>query len=114
MLLVAPVLWASLYFVIRSSKLLDKVLPHPIGKPWDFVFSQRRPFWIVATLPDGTRIGGSYDGNSFSSSAPHQEQIYLQEAWHINEDGGFERAKESSAGVILTAKEISCLELYEK
>ena len=49
--------------------------------------------------------------NSFASSAPAEEQIYLEETWVLNEKGGFERKKNTTAGVIILASEISHIEL---
>ena len=36
-------------------------------------------------LKDGTLIAGKYAGNSFASSAPADEQLYLEETWILND-----------------------------
>ena len=110
-LFVAPVLWALVWKYLRTREFFQKNAPHPTGKPWDFVFSQRKPFWVKVTLKNGKIIGGLYAENSFTSSAPSEEQIYLEETWVLNENGGFERAKNNTAGVIILASEISHVEL---
>ena len=63
--LVAPIIWALAFKKMRESQLFQAALPHPTGRPWDYVFSQRQPYWVIATLKDGTRVGGRYDSRSF-------------------------------------------------
>ena len=86
-------------------------MPHPTLKPWDFVFAQQKPYWIKVTLKNGTTIAGLYADKSFASSTPAQEQIYLEQTWVLNANGGFERAKNDTAGVIILSNEISHIEL---
>lgn len=111
-LLVAPVLWVLFLRKLRSTQFLQGVIPHPTGKPWDYVFGQRKRFWIIVTLKGGKRIGGLFDEKSFASSAPNAEQLYLQEAWELNSDGGFERARTDSAGIIIVTTEVVSCELF--
>lgn len=111
-LLIAPALWVWLYGLLRTTKRFQAILPHPTGKPWDYVFSQRRRFWIIVSLKDGSRIGGLYDSRSFASSAPAPEQLYLQETWEMNADGGFGRPRVDSAGIMILASDIVTVELF--
>jgi hypothetical protein len=66
-------------FKFRLSKIIQKNIPHPIGKPWDYVFSKKEKYWIIVTLKNGKKIGGKHSENSFSSSSPNENQIYLEE-----------------------------------
>ncbi|WP_449103624.1 DUF6338 family protein [Pseudomonas veronii] len=111
-LLIAPIVWAKAFLWLRKTKYLQKTMAHPTGKPWDFVFSQKRAYWVIATLIDGRQVAGLFHTKSFASSSPSSEQIYLQEAWVVNDDGGFERPREKSAGIIILAKEIATIELF--
>lgn len=111
-LLLAPIGWAWGFLWLRKTQLLQRSIAHPTGKPWDFVFSQRIPYWVIATLNDGRKVAGLYHSKSFASSSPAPEQIYLQEAWVLSKNGGFERARTDSAGIIILAKEIATLELF--
>jgi len=110
-LFLAPVLWVVLWRFIREMQFFQDNAPHPIQRPWDFVFSKREPFWVRVTLKDGTKIGGRYAANSFTSSPPSEDQIYLEETWVLNEKGEFERPKRQSAGVILMSSDIMYIEL---
>lgn len=111
-LLIAPVSWACLMKWLRTTKFALGTLPHPTATPWDYVFEQRKRFWIVVALKDGKRIGGLYDSKSFASSAPAPQQIYLEECWNLNDDGGFEAARTDSAGILIMATDIVTLEFF--
>lgn len=111
-LFLAPLLWACIWKKLRESEFFQKNAPHPTQKPWDYVFSQRELYWVIVYLNDGTKIAGKYGTNSFSSSSPSHEQIYLEESWELNKDGGFERKHNETAGVIIVTSEISHVELF--
>lgn len=108
-LLVGPVIWAVMWKWMRSWQVFQKNAPHPTAKPWDFVFQQRKPYWIIVHLKGGGTLGGLYGARSFASSAPAPEQIYLEEEW-IVENGALARAVESSAGVLVSGSEIAHIE----
>lgn len=112
-LLIAPFVWALLWKKIRSSDFFQKNAPHPIEKPWDFLFEQRKPYWIKVTLNNGEIIAGRYNSKSFASSAPADEQIYLEETWVLDEDEAFLRKVDRTAGILILSKNISHIELRE-
>lgn len=110
-LFISPVILVLVWKRLRSTSFAQKNAPHPTAKPWDYVFLQRKSYWVKVVKNDGTIIGGKYSEKSFASSAPASEQIYLEESWIINDKGGFERVKNNSAGVIILSGEISHIEL---
>jgi hypothetical protein len=86
-------------------------MPHPSPKPWDYVFGQRKEFWLIVTMKDGKKIGGKYGTSSFTSSAPAPEQIFLEEAWMLNNDDGFERPRSGGAGIMIL-QDIATIEFF--
>lgn len=112
-LFIAPIIWVLAWKYLRTRDFFQRNAPHPTAKPWDYVFAQRKPYWVKVTLKDGTKIAGRYADKSFASSAPAPEQIYLEETWILNDNGGFERAKNKTAGVIILSNEISHIELRD-
>jgi len=110
-LFVSPIILVLVWKWLRSTSLAQKNAPHPTAKPWDYVFSQRKSYWVKVVKNNGTVIGGKFSEKSFASSAPAPEQLYLEESWVINDNGGFERVKKTSAGVIILTSEISHIEL---
>lgn len=112
-LFVAPVSWACLFNWLRTTDFFQNSMPHPTEKPWDFVFGRRKPYWLIVTLKNGQRIAGRYDSSSFASSAPAAEQIYLEESWVLNDDGGFERQRNATAGILVLSTEIVTVEFFK-
>ena len=108
--IVAPIIWVLIFKWLREKEFFQKIAPHPTLKPWDYVFQQRKPYWIKITLKNGQIVGGKYSINSFASSSPAKEQIYLEESWIINEKGGFERKKNDSEGIIVMGDQILLIE----
>jgi hypothetical protein len=112
-LFISPISLAFLWNWIRQWNSLQKFIPHPTHKPWDYVFSKREEYWVKVMLTNGTMIAGKYSTKSFSSSYPSDEQIYLEEEWLLNNDGGFDRVKERTAGIIIVTNEIAYIELIQ-
>ncbi len=110
---IAPILWPFLLLKLFSCKVIAKHIIHPIGKPWDYVFGKKESFWIIVHLKDGRRIGGKFDTNSFVSSYPAEEQIYLEEVWSLNEKEEFVRPIERSKGIIILGGEILSIEFFK-
>lgn len=109
-LFIGPILWVVIWKWVRTRDFFQRNAPHPTAKPWDYVFSKRKVYWAKVTLQDKTVIGGLYGGNSFTSSAPAEEQIYLEETWVLNDKGGFVRRKNDTGGVLIIGKDISFIE----
>lgn len=106
-----PIILVSGWKYLRQLEYIQKFVPHPTQKPWDFVFSKRLTYWVTVTLQDGQKIAGMYGPNSFASSAPAEEQIYLEEYWLLNDDGGFDRPVDQTAGILILSSEIISVEL---
>lgn len=111
-LFVTPIIWAFIWKKLRESQTFQNNVPHPTPKPWDFVFSQRKSYWVIVTLKDNVKIAGKYGLKSFTSHAPANEQIFLEESWELNSDGRFEKAHDLSEGVIILSSEISYIEFF--
>lgn len=76
------------------------------------LFGLQQPAWVIITLKDGKKIGGKFSQDSFASSAPNPEQLYLEENWVINEDGGFERPRSKTLGILVLSKDIESIEFF--
>ncbi len=110
---VVPVLWPIIFLKFTSWGPLAKYIVHPIQKPWDYIFNKRESSWVIVHLKDGRKIGGKYHINSFSSSYPSEEQIYLEEVWKLDEKNKFIEPIERSKGIIVLGKEILAVEFFK-
>ncbi|HXM46054.1 MAG TPA: DUF6338 family protein [Bryobacteraceae bacterium] len=63
---------------------------------------------------NGQRIGGWFGIESFASSDPADEQIYLEEVWILDEAGRFVSTVERSRGIIVMKQEIRAVEFFEE
>ncbi|MBS1258964.1 MAG: hypothetical protein MAG551_02028 [Candidatus Scalindua arabica] len=109
----APISWPFLFIKLSLWKPVAKYIIHPIHKPWDYVFGKKESFWIIVHLKDGRKIGGKFDTNSFASSYPAEEQIYLEEVWKLKENGGFVEPIDRSQGILISSKEILSIEFFK-
>jgi hypothetical protein len=68
---------------------------------------------VIIHLKDQRRIGGLYRGKSFASHSPAPPEIYLEEVWMLDENGGFTDSRvDSTAGVLIMGTEILALEFF--
>ena len=112
-LLLAALLWPIGYVRLTSWRPVASRIVHPIRKPWDYVFGKRQSFWIIVHLKDGRRVGGKFDADSFASSSPAEEQIYLEEVWALDDASNFEAPIPRSKGIIVMRTEIAAIEFFE-
>ncbi|MCK5115745.1 MAG: hypothetical protein KAR44_04040 [Candidatus Aegiribacteria sp.] len=110
-LLISPILLACGYWRFRNSGIVKKHSRHPIPKPWDYVFGKQKSYWVIIEYTDGDCIGGIYDTDSFTSSYPLTEQIYLQEEWEI-EGRSFIKPIDRSSGILISDKDIRAIRFY--
>ena len=44
---------------------------------------------------------------------PEDPQIYLEKAWEVSAEGGFERIREHSEGILILSKDIQSIEFFQ-
>lgn len=88
-------------------------LAHPVPKAWDSFFRRGIPCWVVATLKGGRVLAGLYGGNSFASSCPAEEDLYLEKICRLSPQGEIEGVAEFSRGGIIQMKNVETLEFFD-
>lgn len=111
-LVVFPATWPFLWKWLRTREWITRFTVHPVSRPWDYVFSKREPAWIIVHLKNGSVVGGRYDNQSFASSWPASEQIFLEELWVLNAKRAFVSPVERSRGAIVLSSEILAIEFF--
>jgi hypothetical protein len=112
-LFIGPIVWPLLTRRILKSNFLKGRILHPTSKAWDYFFGTRRPCYVLVHLKNGSLIGGFYGGNSYASSFPNQEEIYLEEVWKVNEEGEFQDRIDSTAGIWIQREAFDYLEFFD-
>ena len=108
-----PMIWPIILKNLLTSKLLKGKIIHPTPKAWDYLFSLGEPFWVLIHLKNGDLIGGLYGENSFASSFPNEQDLYLEEVWIANENGEFIKKIEQTGGLLIKGQEIEFLEFFK-
>lgn len=84
-----------------------------IPKAWDYIFSKQESYNVRIILSDNTVICGVYGSKSFTSSFPHEEDIFLEQLWIKDEDDWFDKINPVSQGVLISRKDIKRIEFYK-
>jgi hypothetical protein len=109
-----PALWPVLFLRIRKHPKVAQRITSPNARVWDEIFAKRIPYWVIVHLKDQRRIGGLYGGRSFASHSPAAPEIYLEQVWYVDENGGFTgKVVESTAGILIMGKDILALEFFQ-
>jgi hypothetical protein len=111
--LIFPLLWPVVLLQIFSFKLISSRIIHPFSKSWDFKFNKKEPALIIVHLKDGRLIGGFYGYDSFASSYPAEEQIYLETVWKLDDNGKFQHPIQKSQGILILKDEIMAVEFFD-
>jgi uncharacterized protein DUF6338 len=85
---------------------------HPIPKAWDHFFRQGKICWVMATMKDGRLVAGLFSTNSFASSYPDEEDIYLETLCTLSPEGKITGIVKGSEGAILRMDDVLLLEFY--
>ncbi len=85
---------------------------HPTPKAWDYFFGKGAACWVIATLKSGRVIGGYYGTESFASSFPHEEDLYLELLCNMTPDGRLSGITPLTLGGIIRMEEVELLEFF--
>lgn len=115
MLFVLPTTAALLRYRLRSWQWLSKHRPlyDPTPSAWDFAFQHAgaQPQFVRIRLTSGEYVGGLFNENSFASGFPDPHDIFIAQAYMLNEDGSFGTATQGCLWV--AAEQIAMLEIVQ-
>lgn len=69
--------------------------------PWDHAFSRLGEGWVRVRFPDGRWLGGWYGALSSASSCRSLRELFVEEAWVLDADGGFTGRIHASGGTVI-------------
>lgn len=116
-LFVVPVVVALIFLRVSDSDWGLRVrlafgMAHPVLKAWDTFFRRGQNCWVVATMKGGRVFAGYFGPNSYASSFPAEEDIYLEKLCKTF-DGKIVEVAEFTAGGIIQMKDVETLEFFE-
>jgi hypothetical protein len=111
-LFASPVALVLLYRWLINIEFIKSRIIHPIPKPWDYMFGKKLSYWLIIHLKNGEKVGGIYSTNSFTSSFPHEEQIYIEQVWLLNRKNEFLKPVPGTEGMLILNSEILAIEFF--
>jgi hypothetical protein len=85
---------------------------HPAPNAWDYFFGKGAACWIIVTLKSGRVIGGYYGTESFASSFPHEEDLYLELLCDMTPEGRLNGITPLTFGGIIRMADVELLEFF--
>ena len=95
---VFPAAWPVLLRTILGSRVMRGRIINPVPLAWDHFFGKGEPCFVLVHLKNGNVLGGLYTGESFASSYPEPQEIFLSEVWKVDEAGRFQHKIEETKG----------------
>lgn len=112
-IVVVPAVEAICVARLLKLRTLRGLTLHPTPKPWDFYFGRGEPCWVILRMKEGPPIAGYFGVNSFASSFPHPEQLYIEDLWHIDSEGRFLAKIPQTKGAIISLAECGAIEFFQ-
>jgi hypothetical protein len=107
--IILPVIWPVLVYHISKLRFFrTKLTP----TAWDYYFNLGKACFVLIHLKNGDMVGGLYGGNSFASSYPEKEDLYLEELWTVDVEGKFQAKVENTSGLLVNFEEIKLIEFF--
>lgn len=112
-----PWLAARIVFYVRTSKPYEVVTSwfattlnlrrqwDPTPSAWDFAFSKREPGWVRIRTGEGLWVGGWFGPNSFASSFPDPQELYLEVGYNMTEEGKFTKDVSAPDGLFVRCRD---------
>jgi hypothetical protein len=73
----------------QEKRVLGVVLGRtPAPRAWDNLFSERPNVYLRVRLADDTWIAGKFAKSSYAGGFPHDTDLYLEEAWAVDQETG--------------------------
>lgn len=110
--LVAPFVWSILWRFLINKKCLYKFFQLPYNTAWDYFFLQRKSCFMLIHLKDDNMIGGYYGENSYASTYPDEQSVYLEKVYKINPDGTFGKEIQDSFGLVISKDDCKYIEFF--
>lgn len=69
--------------------------------PWDHAFGRDHEGWVGVRFPDGRWLGGWYGARSTASSHADPRELFVEEAWVVDDDGAFTGRIHAPGGMVV-------------
>jgi Family of unknown function (DUF6338) len=109
-----PILLAYIFYRLELRGTLKNWGTHPTPSSWDWFFSNRKGnHYVRFHLKQGTQLGGYFGENSFATSSPEPQEIYVEEVWRLDEDGRFVERVEGTDGAMVNREDCELIAFFK-
>ncbi|MGC1468013.1 MAG: DUF6338 family protein [Sphingorhabdus sp.] len=96
----------------KAARFVGLNFSHHIPAAWDYTFSQMAgSTYLLATLKDGSQVGGLMNTSSFASSSKDERDLLIEEVWLVDKNE-WKRA-EPPRSVLLCGGDINYIEIFK-
>ena len=85
----------------------------PTPTAWDKTFQNASQCFIRISMKDGTWIAGYYGSESYATSYPETQQVFLEQAFFVSDDGTLGQRIEGTLGVMVDCSDIQFLQVLD-
>ena len=103
--IIAPLVWPYIVRTLVNITWVSKRIVHPTPKAWDYFFGRHVECFVLVRLKSGPLLGGVMSSESFASSYPSDEDLYLEQVWRITQSGEFMNPLPDSRGALVSRSE---------
>lgn len=109
--------YCATHFVIsgwcikRSGKTFSRYDPTPTA--WDFAADHMDQGFMRVYTSDGTWLGGRLQEDAYVSGFPEVREIFLKEAWELDEDGVFLRPVPATDGIWIRCDDVQFVQFLK-
>jgi len=112
LLFLMPLGFVILSILVYKLPIVHEHFMLPEETAWDYVFSRRKPYWVIVHLKNGKIRAGLYAEKSYATAYPGKKDIFLQEEWIITLTGRFVSAYNASNGVWIPEEQIAYVRFF--
>ena len=76
-----PFIMVILWRLIIKLKFFNRHFINPTPTAWDFIFSKKKKSILKITMEDNSQIIGKFGENSYTTSYPNPQSIYLENTY---------------------------------
>lgn len=102
----------QLYKVLRIADKMSRYDPTPTA--WDYASTELHGGFVRVLTKDQTWVGGYLGEKSYLSGYPESRELFLQQAWLLNDDGSFIEAVKGSKGVWIRCDDAQLVQFLEE
>jgi len=111
--LIGPTLWPILVTVLFRWDWVARKINIPYPTSWDYFFDKNHSFFMIIHLKNGSVIGGLWSSNSHAGQYPHNGDLYLEQLYHLDEDGSFAEPVLDTQGLLITKDQYTHIQLFQ-